>query len=202
MSLYDYFRSRAMTCDVHNKSAEKIIIGQASRSEADWKFNNTVKCLFPPNTACVVGDMVTANGSNFFITAMYKSADSTIEGKMIRSNASIDIVRPTEQYNDAGSMIGYTEVAIVTGEPTVYEAVTGKMQQFDAGLLSGTIAKFYLPFPGVYVDSFVSFTTVYGNVVQLLDRIKLNNVNYCIDAMNTASTPGMVLLQCSQDKRK
>lgn len=202
MSLYDYFRSRAVTCDVHNKLTEKIIIGQASRSEADWKFNNTVKCLFPPNTACVVGDMITANGSNFFITAMYRSADSTIEGKMIRSNASIDIYRPTEVYNEAGTLTGHTDIAIVTNEPTIYEAVTGKMQQYDAGLLSTTIAKFYLPFPGVYVDSFVSFTTITGQVVELLDRIKLNNVNYCIDAINTASTPGMVLLQCSQDKRK
>ena len=93
MLLYDYFRSRAVTCTIRNKSNEKIVIGQASRSEADWKFNNTVKCLFPDNTACAVGDMVTANGSSFFITAMYRSADNTTEGKMTRSNAIVDIVR-------------------------------------------------------------------------------------------------------------
>jgi len=188
MAVYNYFKKDATICAVSGKTNELIVIGRASRSEQDWKFNNSFKCLFPPDTKFAVGDCIITDTNKYFITAMYRSKDNDIEGKMTKSNATINVVRLIKLYNASGVFTGYssTPTAIATSVSAVHETVTGKMQQFDAGLLSTTIAKLTV-----------------GNIgVALLDRVVMNTISYQVDSINETAIPGLVVIQCSLDKRK
>jgi len=186
MPVYNYFKNSGKVCAVTGKSNEMVVIGRASRSMSDWKFNSLVKCLFSPSTAFVVGDIVTTGGKKYFITAMYKSNEGDIEGKMVLTNCIVAIGRLSKTYNANGVQTGYTPTSITSSTPAVHETVTGKMQQFDMGLLPTTVAKFTLDDLGT----------------ALLDRITLGGIAYQVDSINPTEIPGLVVLQCSLDKRK
>lgn len=163
---------------------EQWSITRIGRGKTENSINYKFQALVPKNTKTVIGNIITSESKNYFVTTLEKSFINTI-CQLKLSNATIDIVRVTKHFT-ATKVNDYDyEVLLHTAVTAYYEDVNGKMAQYDQGLLSTSTRRFLVPMLSV----------------KLLDRIKHGNDNLRVDGINTSSFPGLLWIQCSNDTR-
>ena len=179
--MQEFFQNRKQLCTIQNKSNEYIVFKRVARSSSRFSENNIWHGLLQDITAITNGDIVTCGTDVYFVVAMRKSYLSNT-AQLYKTNCSPTVVRLVKHYTNG--TYDYNTETLVGATVALQEDITGKMQQFDAGLLPKTIKKFI-----VKAD------------VKLLDRIKLGGKNYQVDSINTTAYEGLLEVQCSEDTR-
>jgi len=168
---------------IPNYPDERWSLTRVGRGKTSSSINIRHQALVPRNTNAMIGDIVTSENISYFVTTMEKSFINTV-CQLIKSNAIIDIVRVTKHI--VGKVIdGDYEAPLFTLVTAYYEDITGRMQQFDAGLKSTSTRRFLTPILGY----------------ELLDRIKFDDEPMRIDGISTSAYPGLLWIQCSPDIR-
>jgi len=184
-SVFGYYRDRAEEYLVPSKTNELIVATRNRRGSSVTAMNNDRAGLMQDNTLFSNGDLCTnvTSGDTYFITAQQSSTNAT-SCMLKKTNTTIDIVRVTKHYTGANQDYLY-EVPLFSSVTAFYEDVSGKMQQYDSGLLSTSTRRFLTPLLNY----------------KLLDRVKFNNEPMQIDGINTSSYPGLMWIQCRPDTR-
>lgn len=111
--------------------------------------------------------------------------------QMLKINATVSILRLTNTYDTYGNIIGTVWADTTTGTTltpvkSFAEWISAGMRQTDPGLLATTVIR-------LYVQSTA--------VIALLDRVTLGGKSYQVDAIDLLSSPGLAIVQLSQDNR-
>lgn len=182
--MYEMFLDRAKEVTI-NGTIEKWVINRLSNTNSRFSANYVSKGLPPNNTIANNGDILISGTDTYFIVSLRKSVSGTNQCQLYQANTTVDIVRVVKQFIGGQFTGKYTEQSLFTNQPSMYQDVNGKMQQYDVGLLSTTTRKFLIPKCNI----------------QLLDRIKFNGENMQIDIINTTEYENLLSIQCSPDKR-
>lgn len=185
MSIFDMYRDRAEEYSVPGKRNELLVTTRKGKGNTVSAINNDKSALMQDDTTYVNGDPCTNvnTGETYFIVAYQRSTEST-RCQLRKTNATIDIVRITQHYTGTKNDYDY-EAPLYTNITVFFEDITGKMQQYDASLLSKATKRFLVP----KLD------------IKLMDRIKINGINAQIEAINASSYPGLLSVQTSNDIR-
>lgn len=173
-----------VTVSITGKPDEQWSITRAGRGKTTVAINSQYQCLVPKSTKAVKGDIVTIDSEKYFVTTLESSFVNTII-KLYKANAVIDIVRVTKHYTGANQDYLY-EVPVSLVVPTYFEDITGKMQQYDQGILATSTRRFLMPL---------------NALVKLQDRVKFNNEVMQITAINTSKFPNLYEIQTTTDTR-
>lgn len=185
-SVFELYRDRAQEYSVAGKANELIFATRKGRGTTVSSINNDKAGLMQDNTLFSNADLCTevSSGDTYYIVAKQSSTDAT-RCLLKKTNATIDIVRITRHFT-ASKVNDYDyEVPLYTAIPCFYEEISGRMMQYDAGLKATSTRRFLVP----KLD------------FRLLDRIKINGNNACIDVINESSYPGLLSVQTSADTR-
>jgi len=188
MSVFAMYIDRAEEFYIEGKGNELIATTRKGRSVSVSSINNDKFGLLQDNSNISNGDLVTniKTGIKYFVIGKQRSTDA-VQVQLSKCNATVDIVRLAKQYIN-GNYTGHSiEQLLHSNVPAIYQDITGKMQQFDSGLLSTSTRRFILP--GL-------------SDVMLLDRIKLNSDNGQVDVINTSMYENLHYIQISSDKRR
>lgn len=186
-SVFGYFANRSEEYSCEGKSNELIVVARVGKTKSAIILNNERQALLGDNTTYINGDIVTnvKSGIKYFITGKQSSTNAN-QAHFYKINSTVDIVRLKDAYNSAGLPIGKTETPLFTNVSSVQIFVSAQLHLYDAGLLATTTNKFLIK----------------TMVVQKLDRIKINGVNYQIDSINNTKYENILEIQCSADSRK
>jgi hypothetical protein len=184
MGIFNYFNASKIQGTIIGKPAEYFVLSRVGKGSSHNQLQNQFKAMLQDDTQVTNGDIVTIAGETYFVVAKRTTANNSTMCHLYKCNCIVDIVRIQKHYT--GSNYDYDmEVPLFTGKPSFYEDITGKMQLFEIGLLATSTRRFLLP----------------NIALKLLDRIKFNNEKMQVDAINTSSYPGLLMVQCSLDKR-
>jgi hypothetical protein len=185
MSIFDFYIDRAEEYSVPGKANELMVTTRKGRGNTVAAINNDKSALMLDTTMFSNGDLCTEvnSGDTYFIVAK-QSSSNAIRCQLRKTNATIDIVRITQHYTGSKNDYDY-ETPLHTNVTAFYEDVSGKMQQFDASLVSKATRRFLVP----KLD------------IKLMDRIKINGTNAQIEVINASSYPGLLSVQTSNDIR-
>lgn len=172
------------TVTIPGFSDEQWSITRVGRGKTQSSINNQFQALVPKNTKVTKGTVVTSDGEDYFVITLEKSFVNTV-CQLRKANAVIDIVRITKHFT--GTVQDYLyEVPVSLTVPTFYEDITGKMQQYDQGILATSTRRFLMPM---------------NSNVKLQDRIKFNSEIMQITALNSSLFPGFIQAQTMVDTR-
>lgn len=177
-----------VTVSITGKPDEQWSITRAGRGKTTVAINSQYQCLVPKSTKAVKGDIVTIDSEKYFVTTLESSFVNTII-KLYKANAVIDIVRVTKHMiivNNISTNDYSYEVPVSLVVPTYFEDITGKMQQYDQGILATSTRRFLMPL---------------NALVKLQDRVKFNNEVMQITAINTSKFPNLYEIQTTTDTR-
>ncbi len=187
--LLDSFPDRQKLMILPDATTESVIIKRVAKSTTRFNVNYTFDATLQDDTLVSNGDLVTIEGEKYFVVARRNSYLSK-SAQLYKSNCSVTIVRLVKQYIGTSWTGKWTEQVLHENVPALYQDITGKMQQFDSGLLSTSTRKFILP-------------KLEG--IQLLDRVKMLTSggieNGQIDVLNTTEYEGLYSTQTQPDKR-
>ena len=184
--LFNYFKSNSTLCTVTGKSSEKVVFARASKNAAnDYRFNNVFKGLLQPNTSLAIGDIINDGLNSFILTAKYSSNNNDIECRLLKCNCTVNIVKIEGVYV-SGTKTGDKETSLYTSKPANQQQISANLKLIDPGLLSDTVRKFTLPVL----------------TINLNDRIKIASECFQITAIDSVTTPGILIIQTKVDIRK
>lgn len=177
------------TVTIPGFSDEQWSITRVGRGKTQTSINNQFQALVSKNTNVTKGAVVTSEGEGYFVITLEKSFVNTV-CQLRKTNATIDIVRVTKHFtlNSQGLQVQdyLYEVPVSLCVPAFYEDITGKMQQYDQGILATSTRRFLIPM---------------NSNVKLQDRIKFNSENMVITAINSSLFPGLLQIQTMVDSR-
>lgn len=163
---------------------EQWSITRVGRGKTSDSINNKFQALIPKATNIAIGNLVSSDGKDYFVLTKEKSFVNTV-CQLKKANATIDILRVTKHFT-ASKVNDYDyEVPLHTEVTVFYEEISGKMQQYDLGLSPKSTKKFLVP----------------KIPITLLDRIRINGTNACVEVINESSYPGLLSIQTSVDNR-
>jgi len=185
MGIEAYFKGSKILGTIIGKREEYLNLSRFSKGTSRAALNNVFKALLQSDTLASDGDIFVIDSVSYFVTAMRTSSTGTIMCQLQKTNATIDIFRVSKHYT--GSTQDYlTEVEVSLAVPSFFEDITGRMIQYDAGLLKESTRRFLMPLL---------------SQVKLSDRIRFNSEAMQIIAMNTSSYPGLLQVQTMVDSR-
>ena len=179
--LQEFVQNRKKLSQCQGLADEYVVLKKNSRSSSRFTQNNIFGALLQDDTVYTNGLMLTIDGHKYFVVTRRDNVLSKT-AQLYKANCSTSIVTIKKHYT-SGTFDYYTESPAIT-VVALQKDITGKMQQFDAGLLPNTVKKFILK-----AD------------VKLLDRIKLDEKNYQVNVVNSTEYEGLLEVQCSEDTR-
>ena len=187
MSIFYSFFDRAELYSCEGKSDEYIVTTRRGKTESATVMNSIKQALLQDDTTYVNGDLITNKTTDikYFLVGLQESTDA-IQGQIHKINALVDIVSLKETFDSAKKSLGYAETSLYSETPVVVSVVAAGMHLYDPGLLPTTTIKFITR----------------DITVQTKNRIKFNDVNYQIDAINNIKYESMLEIQCTADTRK
>ena len=181
-AMFNQFR---LKCSVKDKEDEFVLFTRIGRGTKRFTVNNVFWGLLKYDSAFDVGDIVTdPKGFNYFLVAKSNSYRAD-KAELYKSNCTVKIVRLKDVY-EGYEVVDQEEEMICEDTIGVYERVSARMKLFDLGLLKSTTMRVLVP-------------KIEG--VKLLDRLYINEKAYQIDDIDTASFPGFLYIQLSEDNR-
>lgn len=184
-----------VSCKV-NGADTVAVIGRTKRtSDFDWESKRQGGFLADfnvPGGALV--ENPTVSESYLVLTVYPEFVSGEVIAKvaqMLKINATVNVLRLTETYDDYGNVTGSVWLDTTTGSELTpikafAEFINASMRQADPGLLASTVIRLY-----------VQATAV----IELLDRVMLGGKSYQVDAIELISSPGLAIVQLSQDNR-
>lgn len=192
-----FILENGVDCTV-NGTTTKATIGRIGKKTDAFSWENERQGGFLPDTDVPGGALVenTLLSESYLVRSIYPEAvDGAVVAKvaqMLKINATVNVLRYSDTYDDYGNPIPGTGAwkDTTTGDTltpikTFAEFISANMRQSDPGLLASTVIR-------LYIQSAVP--------VQLLDRVGLGE-NYQVDAINLISSPGLAIVQLSKDTR-
>lgn len=180
-----------------NGTATKAIIGRSGKKTTPFAWENERQGTFLPDMTVPSGALVenTVTSESLLVRSVYPEAvDGAIVAKlaqMVKINATVNILRLSETYDTYGNVTGTAWKDTTTGGTLTpikafAEFINASMRQAEPGLLASTVIR-------LYVQSTA--------IIALLDRVTLGGKSYQVDAIDLLSSPGLAIVQLSQDNR-
>ena len=172
------------------KAPEKAVFSRVGKTgSSNFKSNFVFSCLLQENTQLENGDIFTAKTGiqkreSTFLVISVRRADESVQATVYRCNGTADIYRATPQYDEFDQVVDST-LEKVGSIPVNHTTINAQMRLLNAGLLPSTTKEFRMP----KCD------------IKEMDRIVLDNQNYCVDAIDTTKFDGLLAVQTSNDNR-
>ena len=188
MSIFERFNRFKKTITLPDGTSEKAVYTRLGRSNtSNFRMNFVYTLLVSDNTRLENGMLFTADiygKVRKFLAVSVRHTEGSVQLIAYECNCSVEIYRPTTLYDKYDNEIG-SEVTLVDTTSANYVTINASMRTLDAGLLPATTKEFRMPKCNI----------------QELDRIVLNDENYCVDAIDQTKFFGMLAVQVSLDER-
>ena len=192
MNIQGFFVPQTHISDIYDlngelRATEKVHYTRQGISNNDFAHTHKYKGLLEENTTMQEGDIVIdqTNNDTYLCMAMRLTHFSN-QANLWKCDSVCGIYRIENQYI-GNQIVGKQMTEIKSDIPCVQKDTNGRIKFFDASLLESTIKVVYLQF----VDC-----------VKIADRLVIDDKNYQIDSIDSASIKNVLILQLSEDKRK
>lgn len=186
-SVFNYYRRLAHKFTCVGKADELIHAVRRGRTESSQTMNNVLEANFQDNTSYSNGDLVTDTTTNtkYLIVGRQNSNDACY-GQLRKINATLVVQRLSKHFTGKQFDGYYTVSKEIKDVASSYRDITGKMQQWDQGLLASTTIQF--------VTQMID--------VELTDRIVFNGGFFIVNYIDSTKYEGLYAIQCSPDNSR
>lgn len=190
--LQDFFDCKKQKVDVFSsdgtsKGAEDVVFTHVGKTSYNSYYENYLyRGLLSDSTKIAWGDILKDANSKVYFTLSRRDTLLSKIGRFQQANGSIEIHKVVSHYTANKVKDGYSLSDKTYSGDTYYKEVSGKMQQYDQGLLPSTV---------------ITFVMQSNSAIELNNRVSLGTNAYVVNYIDTTKYPNLYVLQCAKDDR-
>lgn len=189
--MFNDFSHRHTSCTVNGVS-DKVILSRETKATTiigkEYMYNG----MFAPSSSVKPGDMLD-NGDTFFVQTLRLTTEKDKYCSLVKTNATIIVLRYSQEYDDNDNPIGDAEYKPVVENVLAFaQLVTAQLRQDDPGLLHTTTHTLQLQ---KSVDIKDPQDAIHP------DLVVMNGNTYQVDSVDVVKYPNLLHVQLSDSVR-